>query len=547
MVANLDSVFVKEEDKNLPRLRRQNAETDKSVARKQLQEARLERRKFAFSSDDEDEPTMRTSLIGGVQKAKKEEKIREDRSTYTNASHTHSQVFPVDDDAYDDISDTKDEAEWAQTAANLLDEELEPSPGLDRFRSPSPAPAKRRRGRPRKHEQEKRPLVVTRRSRRLVENPGLRRPGVAANPALNAAPKPLRVSGLGHVVNIPAVPLSQGGAERKRRRNRDETDDYTEDTEEMYNSGDSRTQTHVFSEDESTDSEWTDTSKRRKTSGGAGGGTGDSSGSTFFTTSGLGKQRPLTIRAERVHTRDRRFRLTTLDVLLQYVVDHVPRAARNDIIAENVVLDEFKAYLAHHVRRLLDLHAATRDICADIADVQRRKNAVRQQILAAQRRHAEVGAELERVRHDYAEDKRRHAEMTATVSAFGELKAAVGAAGGQGKTEQEEEMEEMEKVEKELEGKELEMMMIEEGKGRQEVHCTIQGESHKENSTGTSTVESAPVEDASGSASKPKTGLAHKVMAVLGSMVRVWDTRTGVARQLEAVNTELRSMVEKRP
>lgn len=220
-------------------------------------------------------------------------------------------------------------------------------------------PAKKRRGRPKKHEQEKKEKVVTRRSRRIVENPTLRKHHTLEQPALMLMPKPLRAFGLvpGASQNVPVA-----------------------------------------------------------------------SGALAFNQKPNGKQKPLVIDAERLHTassRDKRFNLTTLDVLKLFVDEYAPRATRNELISEQSVLDEFKAHLVYNLRHLMDLHASVRDISNDISEVQRQKNETRRKILDLKRKHADVGTELSKVRKEYSDDKQSHADFMAMASKFEQLESAV--------------------------------------------------------------------------------------------------------------------------
>lgn len=338
VLANLDSAFIKQEDKNLPRLRRvsQSRSSEKIIARHELQKSRLDRRKQTFSSEDEDED-------GGVSTISAQVDYHEDSAT----------------PSYPDYVDyDNDNNNFEEVVANepKLTTEVE----IKKEESQEP-PAKRRRGRPKKNEQEKKEKVITRRSRRIVENPTLRKHHSLEHPSLMLVPKPLRVTGL-----IPG----NGGA-------------------------------YAASSAPNT---------------------------LLFTQKPNGKQKPLTIDAERLHTsssRDKRFNLTTLDVLRQFVEEHSPRATKNDLINEQIVLDEFKAHLLYHVRHLMDLHASIRDISYDITDVQRRKNETRKSILELKRKHVDVGTELAKVRKDYMDDKQEYSQFQNMVDAFNQLKGAV--------------------------------------------------------------------------------------------------------------------------
>lgn len=223
---------------------------------------------------------------------------------------------------------------------------------------PQEPPAKRKRGRPRKTEAEKKTTVITRRSKRIVENPSLRKHH-AQEPMLNIlGPKPLKAAGLTHFGGVDNTP-----------------------------------------------SEALLLSKRAN-----------------------GKQKPLTIDAERLHTsssRDKRFNLNTLDVLRLFVAEHTPKGTKNEIINESVVLDEFKAHLIYHIEHLMDLHASVRDISNDIAEAQRRKNQIRRNILELKQKHALVGSNLNKARKEYNDSRLEHDEFLSMVQSFNELKSAV--------------------------------------------------------------------------------------------------------------------------
>lgn len=334
VLASLDSAFIKQEDRNLPRFRRasQGKNPDKTAARHELQKSRLDRRKLTFSSDDEDEDGAISTISAQVD-------YQEQSVTPTYPD------YEVDNETHD---------------GNETNAKEYPVEGIKKEESVEP-PAKRRRGRPRKNEKEKKEKVVTRRSKRIVENPTLWKHHSLEQPTLMLVPKPLRVTGL--------VPANM-----------------------------------------------------------AGGLSVSSSSTLLLTQKPSGKHKPLTIDAERLHTsssRDKRFNLTTLDVLRQFVDEYMPRATRNDIVSEQVVLDEFKAHLLYHVRHLMDLHASIRDISHDITEVQRRKNETRKNILELKRKHADIATELSKVRKDHTDDKHRYSQFQTMVSAFNQLKAAV--------------------------------------------------------------------------------------------------------------------------
>lgn len=318
LLESLDSALIKPEDVDLPRFRRQSqsAPTPKEEARKRYQAAR-DRRKPVFSSDEDEEdegkefsPTPMLEL---------------------NASQT------PDYEEEPKVS-VKKETESPKQAAE---------------------PVKRRRGRPRKGEQEKKPMTVTRRSKRIVENPDLRK-SHANEPPVLLVPKPLRALGLGLPMYGNEPRVDQVAA--------------------------------------------------------------------LITKLALGRQKPLTVDAERIHTasyRDKRFTLTTLDVLRQLIEEANPRAVKNEIIDESVVMYDFKAHLLSSINQLMDLHAAIKDICHDVMEVQRQKTEVRKNILDLKKEHANVGEQLNKLRNEHNAHKEKQARFNSTVESIDALKQAI--------------------------------------------------------------------------------------------------------------------------
>ncbi|KAM3117538.1 hypothetical protein RJF_4331 [Candidozyma auris] len=315
LLDSLDSALTKPEDTDLPKLRRRSqSHTSKTAARKQYQEAR-ELRKTAFSSDDDD-----------------------DEKDFTPT--------PMMD--YNEASQTPDYEEESETIVKK--EPVSPKQPTE--------PVKRKRGRPRKGEQEKKSLTVTRRSKRIVENPDLQKHHTP-EPVISLVPKPLRTLGLGlqaYQTNVKPEPTA-----------------------------------------------------------------------TSITKSASGRQKPLVVDAERLHTsstRDKRFTLTTLDVLRQLVNENNPKAMKNEIINESDVLQDFKAHLIYNINHLMDLHASVKDISHDVADVQRRKTEMRTKILELKKQHADVGEKLNRLRNEHNLHKEKQAHFDSTVDALDALKKA---------------------------------------------------------------------------------------------------------------------------
>lgn len=326
LMNSLDSALTRPDEMNLPRLRSQGDTdiSDRSLALKEYTKAR-ENRVLTFSSDNEDDDEKNLAT--------------------TPAEYDQDNSF---------FGQDLNEANSADTGGKISSPKAETS---ELVAQPQEIPAKRKRGRPRKTEAEKKAAVITRRSKRIVENPSLRKHH-AQEPMLNIlGPKPLKAMG-----------LAFGGFD------------------------------HSPSE------------------------------ALLLSKRASGKQKPLTIDAERLHTsssRDKRFNLNTLDVLRQFVAEHNPKGNKNEIINENVVLDEFKAHLIYHIDHLMDLHASVRDISNDIAEAQRRKNQIRRNILELKQKHALVGSHLNKARKEYNDSRLEHNEFLSMAQSLNELKAAV--------------------------------------------------------------------------------------------------------------------------
>lgn len=322
LLATLESAFTP--DHGLPRLR------------PQLEPTR-EKRKAAFSSDDDDD-----------------ERDTFSRDSLRDTDNTDN-VEPYAAETYTDYGDYDADEKGFFSKTQSLTKTLPPSPKpvKEEPKDDAGPEPKRRRGRPKKGEAETKTRTVTRRSKRIVENPTLqtRRPAAA-----QTAPKPLRALGLAQLAP-PAVKLAPDAV--------------------------------------------------------------------LLSEKPAGKQRPLTIDAERLFTassRDRRFNLTTLDVLRQFVEEHVPRPAANAIVNENTVLTEFKAHLKYNLAHLADVHASIADLSHDVAELQRRKNDTRRAILELKKKHAAVGTELARQRRTHASEKEKHEEFMLVVRLLNQLR-----------------------------------------------------------------------------------------------------------------------------
>lgn len=331
LLNSLESPLIKAEDINLPRFR-SHSTTNKDAARETYRAVR-ERRKTVFSSDDD----------------KSDHRSDRDDNDDKDLGYPEPEPETEQDPEAEPEQEAEVETETVQTTRTKT---------VKRESSEEVAPAKRRRGRPRREEQEKKVREVTRRSRRIVENPSLRKAPPPEPASHTALPKPLRAIGLAQL-------LQHGSS---------------------------------------------------------------ASNALSLVKNANGKQRALTVDAERIYTassRGRRFNLTTLDVLKQLVDEHSTRRGANTIISEEAVLGEFKAHLAYHLNHLQDLHASIIDICHDIAGVQRRKNDTRRKILELKKQHTDVGGELSKVRKVYADTKQEHTDFMQMVGSLRQLKNAV--------------------------------------------------------------------------------------------------------------------------
>ncbi|OBA20419.1 hypothetical protein METBIDRAFT_12428 [Metschnikowia bicuspidata var. bicuspidata NRRL YB-4993] len=320
-------------------------------------EPRHENRKLAFSSDDDDDDSPASAI---------EPFFAEEKPLTAEAE---SSAEPGDASLAletSDLGSVLGPAQNDQGHVSVKREDGQDQVSVKRENTDGTAPAaqaKRRRGRPKKEERTEKVAVVTRRSRRIVDNPSLRQAHVPNPAALFKSPRPLQALGLALVLphKVSSKPAARGDAVLLGARPN-------------------------------------------------------------------GRQRALLVEARRLatpSTRAKRVSLTTLDVLQQFVEEHAPRPAQNDVVSENVVLTEFKAHLKYHLAHLMDQHAAILDIAQDISDVQRRKNDVRRSILELRKNHAAVGRELAQERRAFADSKASHAEFMAMANSLHGLKAAV--------------------------------------------------------------------------------------------------------------------------
>ncbi|KAM9888309.1 hypothetical protein OXX79_013008, partial [Metschnikowia pulcherrima] len=175
ILQKLDSALVSPEDLKRPRLRRasenQNPEKTESAPKSTLRQ----NRKLAFSSDEDDENDAGDTFAPGASIGEKTEEIGRDFES----------PAPFE----------------ADSAPDLVSE------------------PKRRRGRPKKNQREEKVVTVTRRSKRVEENPALRQAHVL-HPSVMLAVRPLRALNAAfnvqeNGVKSEAVSLTRPGGKQK--------------------------------------------------------------------------------------------------------------------------------------------------------------------------------------------------------------------------------------------------------------------------------------------------------------------------------------------
>lgn len=140
------------------------------------------------------------------------------------------------------------------------------------------------------------------------------------------------------------------------------------------------------------------------------------------------KQRPMAVDVQRIiteSTKDRRLRVNTLDVLRQLVVNHDPKIHKNRFINEEATHNELRQYLLSQLDLIADTHGSIRDIANDILRIQREKNELRKKIYDLRNDHAKVGADLDRLRLQYNQEKTEYQAMDLTMKQFEALNTLV--------------------------------------------------------------------------------------------------------------------------
>ncbi|KAJ8139473.1 hypothetical protein OY671_007315 [Metschnikowia pulcherrima] len=193
ILQKLDSALVSPEDLKRPRLRRaseiQNPEKTDSAPKSTLRQ----NRKLAFSSDEDDENDAGDTFAPGASIGAKTEEIGRDFES----------PAPFEADSAPDVSQ---EPEKTPILKSEPTEELVSEP-------------KRRRGRPKKNQREEKVVTVTRRSKRVEENPALRQAHVL-HPSVMLAVRPLRALNAAfnvqeNGVKSEAVSLTRPGGKQK--------------------------------------------------------------------------------------------------------------------------------------------------------------------------------------------------------------------------------------------------------------------------------------------------------------------------------------------
>lgn len=119
-------------------------------------------------------------------------------------------------------------------------------------------------------------------------------------------------------------------------------------------------------------------------------------------------QKPMYINMERIITnenRDKRLRVNTLDVIKQLVENFSPEISDSSIVNEDMIHNEFKNHILHHLGYLFDAHANISDISLKINDIQKKKAYIRNQIFELKKSHASIGSELSKMRGSYQDER----------------------------------------------------------------------------------------------------------------------------------------------
>ncbi|KAK6205611.1 uncharacterized protein RJT21DRAFT_124738 [Scheffersomyces amazonensis] len=122
------------------------------------------------------------------------------------------------------------------------------------------------------------------------------------------------------------------------------------------------------------------------------------------------KQKPLTIDIERLkddNNRDKRFKINTLDVLSHLIKQFEPQEQKSKLIKEHILQEEFKAHVLSQVQYLQDIYSTIGDLGSRISQVQKLKNQYRKRIFDLRNDHANVGNELNIIRQNYQQDKKK--------------------------------------------------------------------------------------------------------------------------------------------
>lgn len=145
------------------------------------------------------------------------------------------------------------------------------------------------------------------------------------------------------------------------------------------------------------------------------------------------RQNPLFIDVERLETSTsassisaRRAKIGTLDVMKHLVQSFKPESSvESNTLDENTVHSNFKIHVLYHLRTLLDTHSSIGNLSQQINSIQRKKEALRQQIYELRNKHTDVGNEMNDIRLDYQNEKLQLNKLHHIEENIDKLKASI--------------------------------------------------------------------------------------------------------------------------
>ena len=139
-------------------------------------------------------------------------------------------------------------------------------------------------------------------------------------------------------------------------------------------------------------------------------------------------QKPMYINTERIITsqnRDKRLRVNTLDVLKHLVENFNPVNSNSRILNEDLINNEFKNHVLHHLGYLFDAHANINDISQEINEIQKKKTQLRNKIFELKKSHTDVGSELNKMRGNYQNERSKFKNFNKMTNKLQSLSSTV--------------------------------------------------------------------------------------------------------------------------